>query len=254
MNWLRVVIVSVLFKVGLAVAPPLDPAFWPASGYARASDSEVKHEQVSICFNYGCAVEEAVLIEKAVLRYVGELFDQVTDPLDERDVIARAVAELYRHAGGQTPVFADRAGNLLDAGVEGRMDCIDHSTTTTRFLRMIERRGWLRYHRVAEPGRRTRFLLQHLSAVIEEVDPTMFAQAALDEAEVPDHVPILLALCDCPDLLDDLAKDASEVSVGPPRRREEMQFVVDSWFVDHAEPAVILPLAEWLKGEGPNVY
>ena len=31
------------------------------------------------------------------------------------------------------------------------------------------------------------------------------------------------------------------------------RYVVDSWFVDNGEPAVVLPLAEWLKGGGPNV-
>ena len=31
------------------------------------------------------------------------------------------------------------------------------------------------------------------------------------------------------------------------------RFVVDSWFGEHGDPAVILPLEEWLDGEGPNV-
>ena len=30
------------------------------------------------------------------------------------------------------------------------MDCIDHSTNTTTYLRLIERRGWLRFHGVGE--------------------------------------------------------------------------------------------------------
>ena len=31
------------------------------------------------------------------------------------------------------------------------------------------------------------------------------------------------------------------------------RFVVDSWFGEHGEPAVILPLEDWLDGEGPHV-
>ena len=31
------------------------------------------------------------------------------------------------------------------------------------------------------------------------------------------------------------------------------RFVVDSWFVNNGEPAVILPLDEWKKGAGPDV-
>jgi len=31
------------------------------------------------------------------------------------------------------------------------------------------------------------------------------------------------------------------------------RFVVDSWFVDNGQPAVILPLEDWQKGAGPDV-
>ena len=31
------------------------------------------------------------------------------------------------------------------------------------------------------------------------------------------------------------------------------RFVVDSWFGEHGDPAVVLPLEDWLDGEGPNV-
>jgi len=34
---------------------------------------------------------------------------------------------------------------------------------------------------------------------------------------------------------------------------EAQRFVVDSWFVDNGQPAVILPLAEWKQGAGPDV-
>jgi hypothetical protein len=30
-------------------------------------------------------------------------------------------------------------------------------------------------------------------------------------------------------------------------------FVVDTWFGEHGDPAVVLPLEDWLDGEGPNV-
>jgi hypothetical protein len=29
--------------------------------------------------------------------------------------------------------------------------------------------------------------------------------------------------------------------------------VVDSWFFDNGQPAVVMPLAQWHAGEGPNV-
>jgi hypothetical protein len=88
------------------------------------------------------------------------------------------------------------------------MDCIDHSTSTTRLLKLLEARGSLRWHQVLEPEVRNWALVfpAHWSAAIEE-------------------------------------KTGGEAQ----------RFVVDSWFVDNGQPAVILPLAEWKEGAGPDV-
>jgi hypothetical protein len=88
------------------------------------------------------------------------------------------------------------------------MDCIDHSLSTTRLLKLLEARGSLRWHRVLEPEVRNWALVfpAHWSAAIEE-------------------------------------KTGGEAQ----------RFVVDSWFVDNGQPAVILPLAEWKEGAGPDV-
>ena len=90
----------------------------------------------------------------------------------------------------------------------GKMDCIDHSTSTTRLLKLLEARGYLRWHRVQDPEVRNWALVfpAHWSAVIEEKTDG-----------------------------------------------EAQRFVVDSWFVDNGQPAVILPLAEWKEGAGPDV-
>jgi hypothetical protein len=104
------------------------------------------------------------------------------------------------------------------------MDCIDHSTSTTRLLRMIEARGWLRFHRVLDPVRRSRFLLdQHFSAAVEET-----GSAAADPAA---------------------AGEMLKVGEGLPAAR----FAVDSWFFDNGTPAVVMPLEDWLSGDSPDV-
>jgi hypothetical protein len=101
------------------------------------------------------------------------------------------------------------------------MDCIDHSTTTTRFLRMLEKRRWLRYHRVLEPvARHSLLVFEHYSAVIE-ASPLRLAPTA---------------------------------KAGAMSGREQLsRFVVDSWFVNNGQPAVILPIDEWMDGGGPDV-
>jgi hypothetical protein len=134
---------------------------------------------------------------------------------EEREAIGEAVGRLLGWAGQQSSISADKGGNYADSAVYGRMDCIDHSTTTTRLLRLLERRGLLRFHRVLEPVRRLRFLVfQHYSALIEETG----------------------------------ADGNDGVNDAPAR------FVVDSWFFDNGHPAVVMPLDAWMSGESPNGY
>ncbi len=223
-------------------------ARWPA--WLAALWIGAVQADVTVCFNYGCADSAAVHFASAPVDEALGLLDGAGDAAGEREAIAKAVGLLYREAGRQTPIAADRAGNFLDQGVEGRMDCIDHSATTTRLLELIAARGGLRFHRVLEPARRTRLLFQHYSAAIEEIEPQP-RPAEPAAMPVPDHVPYLLALCDCPGVLDDIPRAPPPVPVPP--GQPGARFAVDSWFVDHGEPAVILPLAEWLNGEGPNV-
>lgn len=230
-RWARCIAVGLL----MAVQPG---ARCLADGAAVSIREAVEGRSFEACFNYGCASRVPVLFLQAELARIGELFGDVADATDERERIAWALAELYRLIGGQTPVFMDVAGNLRDEERQGRMDCIDHSTNTTRLLELMAERGWLRHHEVLEPTRRGWLFAQHFSAVIEERG---------EAVTVPDHVPVLLVQCDCPEVVHDIPARPSGTVIEPAR------FAVDTWFVDHGEPAVILPLADWLNGEGPNV-
>jgi hypothetical protein len=166
-------------------------------------------ESVSVCYNYGCVSEAEVFYSDVQLHRVSELLNDARSDAHERALIGVAVGWMLGWAGQQSPILADRGGNYADDGAHGRMDCIDHSTTTTRLLQLMERRGWLRFHRVLEPALRTSFFIfEHYSAQIEDL----------------------------------------EVAADEPRR-----WVVDSWFFDNGQSAVVMPLDDWLAGEGPEV-
>ncbi len=127
-------------------------------------------EKVPVCFNYGCQAQAVVEYSDEQLHELGALLGQAQDAAQERAAISVAIGRMLRWAGEQTPIGADRGGNFADEGVSGRMDCIDHSTTTTRLLRLIERHGGLRYHRVGEIVLRQRFLVfEHYAAHIDEI-------------------------------------------------------------------------------------
>lgn len=164
-------------------------------------------ETVPICYGYGCIAQAQIRFSEAQLRDIGRQLSVAVDAAEERKLLAVAVGELYGWAGQQSDIRNDRGGNYADGHAPGKMDCIDHSTSTTRLLKLLQARGSLRWHRVLEPEvRNWAFVFPaHWSAVIEE------------------------------------KKDGGA------------RFVVDSWFVDNGQPAVILPLAEWKEGAGPDV-
>ena len=127
-------------------------------------------ERVPVCFNYGCLAQAEVEFSDEQLDEVGQWLAAARDAQEERRIIGEAVGRLLAWAGQQSPIAADRGGNYADDAVYGRMDCIDHSTTTTRLLQLMERHGWLRFHRVLAPALRSRFLVfEHYSAQIEEI-------------------------------------------------------------------------------------
>jgi len=126
-------------------------------------------DEVSICYNYDCAVTAKVTWQVNELRAARRLLLRATDAVEEREAISLVIGLFEVAAGQQTPIWADRGRNLNDDGVEGRMDCIDESANTTAYLRVLEGRGWLKYHNVLEPMKRAPLLVNdHWAARIME--------------------------------------------------------------------------------------
>lgn len=172
------------------------------------SGAALADERAAVCYGYGCLVQEEISYGEDRLSEIGRRLNAAVNPENERKILGEVIGQLYAWAGEQSDVKNDRGGNYADGTTPGKMDCIDHSTSTTRLLQMLEKRHYLRWHQVvAVDVRYFAFVFPaHYSAVIEEK------------------------------------------SAEPARR-----FVVDSWFVDNGQPAVILPLEEWKKGAGPDV-
>ena len=180
---------------------------WLAALCLAMSLAAVADETVAICHGYGCLARDEIRYSEARLGEIGRLMHAAVNAKEERKMLAEAIGQLYAWAGEQSVIRNDRGGNFADDG-PGKMDCIDHSMSTTRLLKVLEARGDLRWHRVLEIDVRHWVFVfpAHYSAVIEEI-----------------------------------------------REGEAGRFVVDSWFVDNGQPAVMLPLAEWKKGAGPDV-
>lgn len=126
-------------------------------------------EEVSICYNYDCAVTAKVDLRGNELRAARRLLLRATDAVEEREAISLAIGLFEVAAGRQTPTWADKGRNVNDDGVDGRMDCIDESANATAYLHLLEGRGWLKYHLVLEPVKRAPLLVNdHWAARIAE--------------------------------------------------------------------------------------
>jgi hypothetical protein len=126
-------------------------------------------DTLSICFNYSCAEEAKVYFAAAALNPLEQWLNAAPDDEGERRILALVIGRMYAVSGQQTPIHADRGGNFDDGGLNGRMDCIDHSTNTTRFLQLLELRGWLQHHVVLDPVWRGRLLWAHRAARIRSL-------------------------------------------------------------------------------------
>ena len=181
---------------------------WLAILVLLMAGSALADQSVRICHAYGCLVEAEVVFSEPTLREIDQMLSVAVDAENERKILGVAIGRMYAIGGEQSDIRNDKGGNYADANISGRMDCIDHSISTTRLLKLLETRGGLHWHRVLDIDVRYFAWLfpAHYSAVIEE-------------------------------------KTDGEAA----------RFVVDSWFVDNGQPAVILPLDEWKKGAGPDV-
>jgi len=126
-------------------------------------------EELSICYNYGCASRATVYMRGAELSQIRMLFSWVESAEDERKAIAQAIGQFIAFSGRQSPTFRDHGGNLADEGEDGRMDCIDHAHNATLYLKLMEEHGWLKFHKILEPvSRPYQIISSHWAARIAE--------------------------------------------------------------------------------------
>ncbi len=148
---------------------------------------------------------EPVVLTEENWSAVEALFDPESGAADEeRSRIATAIGLLEQFVGRMTGTSGDLGGTFEGFGLPGQLDCIDESTNTTNYLKMMRNRGLLKFHEITDTHTRGYFLYgwPHTAAGLRET-----ASGAIH--------------------------------------------IVDSWFYDNGEPAVILPLQRWKEGWMP---
>ena len=149
------------------------PSSLQAAAYFMPVDkiTEPTLVRYTVCFDHSCATIVTDSLSQDEWRMATQpLRNPAATAAEERSDIARSIAVFEDIIGRHTGTYRDMGGNMRGFGQPGQLDCIDESTNTTTYLRLLERGGLLRHHRVLE--RSTRFGLfvgmPHTTAVIEE--------------------------------------------------------------------------------------
>ena len=127
----------------------------------------------SVCYNHGCSKAARTGLTPGEWDRLAQIFrPPATDPGQERARLARAVALMETLVGERTGTAGDRGGNLKGIfAFSPQQDCIDESTNSTTYLRLMEDAGLLRWHRVEKI--RTRgfviFGFPHNTAVVRDL-------------------------------------------------------------------------------------
>jgi hypothetical protein len=127
----------------------------------------------SVCYGNTCHTVEHVTLSPQQWEGVREFFlPPAETPQQERTQSANAIAYLEVEVGKQINSLGDRGGNLKGFGSSSnQLDCVDESTNSTSYMRMMEKDGLFRFHRVYKKSQRGLLIIggwPHSTAVIQE--------------------------------------------------------------------------------------
>lgn len=126
----------------------------------------------SVCHAGTCTIVSQVSLDDGQWQQIAAVFPvPARDAQEERARIAEAIARFETVVGPIADTSDDRAGNQRGNQWWSQMDCIDESTNSTTYLRILARMGLLRWHRVEARVTRGYFLFgwPHTTAVVSEL-------------------------------------------------------------------------------------
>lgn len=133
-------------------------------------------QRFSVCHGHTCREVATIGLDSASWKSIATLFAKTADtPAEERETIAAAIARFEQLVGPLTDTAFDAPENWFPKQGNS-MDCIDESTNTTTYLRILAKAGFLRWHRVEVPATRGWFIFgwPHSTAVVRDRSTGLF--------------------------------------------------------------------------------
>lgn len=134
--------------------------------------TEPTPENFSVCHAGTCTLVTQTGLDAAQWSRITAVFEMpARDAEEERARIAEAIARFETVVGAITGTSDDRAGNQHGEHWSAQMDCIDESTNSTTYLRILARGGLLKWHRIEARVTRGFFLFgwPHTTAVVRDL-------------------------------------------------------------------------------------
>lgn len=126
----------------------------------------------SVCHGHGCALVTTVSLDDEQWRQIADVFAiAAANPQQEREQIADAIASFETIVGRLVGTSGDKPGNAMDRYWQGQMDCIDESTNTSSYLKMLVKAKLVKWHRVENRATRGWFVFgfPHTTAVVRDL-------------------------------------------------------------------------------------
>lgn len=124
------------------------------------------------CRSYGCRFKDTVTLSKKEWAAIDKVFKpKAKTPAQERKKIATAIALFETYVGDYTGTHEDVAGTFEKTGFY-QQDCVDESTNTSIYLRVLEAHGHIKHHTIEPPTVRLPAdtgRWPHQSAMIKEI-------------------------------------------------------------------------------------
>lgn len=127
----------------------------------------------SVCHGGSCAIVSQASLDEEEWRRIASVFAAPAgDAREERARIAEVISRFETIVGALTDTADDRAENQGGRDWRSQMDCIDESTNSTTYLRILARAGLLRWHRAEARVTRGFFVFgwPHTTAVVSELN------------------------------------------------------------------------------------
>jgi hypothetical protein len=122
---------------------------------AKLLDANPTPTKYNVCHGNSCRLRTEVSLSPAEWAQVRALFDPAPkDAAAERHQIALATGLLEVFTGRQAGTLEDAPGMGVHWNPDGQLDCIDESTNSTAYMRMMSADGLIRFHDIGLPANR----------------------------------------------------------------------------------------------------